>query len=183
MSDVDRRALRQALVVNYADLSRRLSRRLGSNDAANEALQETYLRLETASSLSAVRNPISYLFRIAINIAVDQRRAAARRLTVMEIDALLDFPDDTPDPARIVEARSELEALERVLAEMPDRRRAIFKAVLVEKVPRRDLAKRYNVSIRTIDIEVQRALEYGARRLQENVAHDFRPAFPESSKD
>lgn len=183
MSDTDRRALRQALVVNYADLSRRLSRRLGSSDAANEALQETYLRLETAGTLGAVRNPISYLFRIAINIAVDQRRAAARRLTTMEVDALLDFPDESPDPARIAEARSELRALERVLAEMPARRRAIFKAVLVEKIPRRDLAKRFNVSTRTIDIEIQRALEYGARRLQENVAPDFPSSHPESSKD
>jgi RNA polymerase sigma-70 factor, ECF subfamily len=183
VSDADRTALRQALVINYADLNRRLTRRLGSSEAADEALQETYLRLESASLLGAVRNPISYLFRIAVNIAVDRRRAEARRLTSTEIDALLEFPDDAPDPARIVEARSELEALERALSEMPDRRRAIFKAALLERIPRHDIAKRFGVSIRTIDIEVQRALEFGARRLQENLAENCQPSSSESSTD
>ncbi len=176
MSDADRAALRQALVINYADLSRRLTRRLGSSEAANEALQETYLRLESASVLGAIRNPISYLFRIAINIAVDRRRTDARRLSTLEIDALLDFPDDSPDPARIVEARSELEALGRALAEMPERRRAIFKAALLDHVPRREIAKRLGVSIRTVDIEIQRALEHGARRLQEFRDGNYRTA-------
>ncbi len=181
MSDAERTALRQALVVNYADLSRRLTRRLGSSEAANEALQETYLRLESASVLGSIRNPIGYLLRIAVNIAVDRRRADARRLSSTEVDALLDFADEAPGPARIVEARSELQALERALAEMPPRRRAIFKAVLLDKIPRRDIAKRFNVSIRTIDIEVQRALEYGARRLRESLGKNYGPPPPESS--
>ncbi len=166
VSDVYRAALQQSLVGNYANLNGRLARRLGSPDAAAEALQETYLRLETASILSAVSNPISYLFRIAVNIATDKRRAEARRLTTNEVDALLDIADEAPDPARVVEARSELLALERALQEMPERRRAIFKAVLIENIPRRDLAKRFGVSVRTIDIEVQRALEHGARCLE-----------------
>ncbi len=175
--------LRQALVINYADLSRRLTRRLGSSEAANDALQETYLRLESASILGVVRNPISYLFRIATNIAVDRQRTDARRLLATEIEALLDLPDDTPDPARIVEARSELEALERALAEMPERRRAIFKAALLDKVPRREIAKRFGVSIRTVDTEIQRALEYGARRLQESRGANCRPRPPGSSSE
>lgn len=183
MSDADRTALQQFLVVNYANLSRRLARRLGSNDAADEALQETYLRLESASVLSSVRNPIHYLFRIAVNIAADRRRSEARRLTTSEIDVLLDIADEDPGPARTVEARSELLALERALSEMPDRRRAIFKAVLIEQIPRRELAERFGVSIRTIDIEVQRALEYGARRLQENFAENCETPPAESSTD
>ncbi|MTD92730.1 sigma-70 family RNA polymerase sigma factor [Hyphomicrobium sp. xq] len=183
MSDADRTELRHFLVVNYADLSQRLTRRLGSPEAANDALQETYLRLESASVLSPVRNPLNYLFRTALNIAADRRRAETRYLTTTEIDTLLDFADDAPDPARIVEGRSELRALERAIAEMPERRRAIFQAVLVEKTPRRELAKRFGISIRTVDIEVQRALEYGARRLQENSNVHCETAPGESSID
>ncbi len=166
MSDAYRAALQQFLVGNYASLNLRLARRLGSPDAAAEALQETYLRLETASILSAVSNPISYLVRIAVNIATDKRRAEARRLTTNEVDTLLDIADEAPDPARVVEARSELLALGQALQDMPERRRVIFKAVLIENIPRRDLAERFGVSVRTIDIEVQRALEQGARYLE-----------------
>lgn len=183
MSDANRTALQQFLVVNYANLSRRLARRLGSPDAAEEALQETYLRLETAAVLSTVHNPISYLFRIAVNIAADKRRSEARRLTTDEVDVLLDIADETPDPARIVEARSELLALERALLEMPERRRAIFRAVLLEKQPRSELAKRFGISVRTVDIEVQRALEQGARHLQGNFARNCETRRGESSTD
>jgi RNA polymerase sigma-70 factor, ECF subfamily len=119
--------------------------------------------------LSSVRNPISYLFRIATNIVTDRRRSEAHRLTAAEIDALLDIADETPDPARVVETRPELLALECALLEMPERRRTIFEAVLIEKIPRSELAKRFSVSVRTVDIEIQRALEHGAERL-----HEFR---------
>lgn len=183
MSDAHRTALQQFLVINYANLSRRLTRRLGSPDAADEALQETYLRLETASVLSSVRNPISYLFRIAVNIAADKRRSEARRLSTDEVDALLDIADENPDPERVTEARSELRALERVLEEMPERRRTIFKAVLIENKPRSELAARFGVSVRTIDVEVQRALEYGARRLEENFGNNCETPSSESSTD
>jgi RNA polymerase sigma-70 factor (ECF subfamily) len=166
VSDVDRAALRQLLVVNYESLIKRLSRRLGSPENAHEALHDTYLRLEGAAEIGRVRSPLDYLFRIALNIATDRRRAEARRLSVAEIDALLEVEDETPDASRVVEARSELRALERALAELPERRRLIFKAVLLDNIPRSELAKRFGITQRSIDLEVKRALTYGARHLR-----------------
>lgn len=183
MSDVHRAALQRFLASNYDTLSQRLARRIGSAEAANEALQETYLRLENASPLAPVRNPLHYLLQIAQNIAIDRRRAETRRMTTNEIDALLDLADEAPDPSRVAEARSELRALQRVINEMPERRKCIFQAVLLDKVPRREIARRFGVSIRTVDIEVQRALEYGARRLQEKSGADCVTTLRESSID
>lgn len=183
MSDADRTALQQLLVGNYDNLNQRLTRRLGSAEAADEALQETYLRLEKASLLAPVRRPVHYLYQIALNIAADRRRAETRRMTAAEIDVVLDLADEAPDPARVAEARSELRALQRVMDEMPERRRAIFRAVLLENVSRRVIAEKYGVSTRTVDIEVQRALEYGARRLQENFGADCEATSPESSTE
>ncbi len=179
MSDAHRTALQQFLVVNYGSLSRRLARRLGASDAADEALQDRYPRLESASVLSSVRNPISYLF----NIATDRRRSEARRLTAVEVDTLLDIADDTPDPAQVIEARSELLVLEHALLEMPKHRRTIFKAVLIEKTPRSELARRFSVSERTIDTEVQFALEHGTRHLQEFRQGNPRPVPSEALTD
>lgn len=173
MSNADRATLRHLLVTNYATLSQRLARRLGSSESANEALQDTYLRLEGVAELGTIRSPKDYLFRIALNIAADRRRAEMRKLTVSEVDALLDVADDAPDPAQVAEARSELAALEAALAELPARRRAIFKAVLLDDTPRKDLAKRFGVSVRTVDFEVQRALEHGMRRLKRNSGQAF----------
>lgn len=181
MSEADRAALRDLLVTNYTSLSQRLARRLGSADSASEALQDTYLRLQKGPELGEIRSPTEYLFRIALNIAADRRRAEARKLTVGEVDAILNVADEAPDPARVAEARSELRALEQALAELPERRRTIFIAVLVEDVPRRELARRYGISVRTVDFEVQRALEHSMRRLQESRDAGFESGPPESS--
>jgi RNA polymerase sigma factor (sigma-70 family) len=181
VSDANRAALQNLLVANYTALSQRLARRLGSSDSADEALQDTYLRLERGPEISSVRSPKDYLFRIALNIAADQRRAQARKLTDGEVDALLNIADEAPDPARVVEARSELAALAQALEELPERRRAIFKAALLDSIPRRDIAKRFGVSVRTIDFEIQRALEHGQRRIKLNFDQGFESGPPESS--
>lgn len=170
------------LVTNYTSLSQRLARRLGSAENANEALQDTYIRLTKEHELGPIRRPQDYLFRIALNIAADRRRAEARKLTSGEVDALLDIADDAPDPARTAEARSDLRLLEQVLTELPVRRRAIFKAALLEEIPRREIAKKFGVSVRTVDFEIQRALEHGTRRMQEALESGFDPGAFESSK-
>ena len=69
-----------------------------------------------ASASASVRSPASYLFRMAFNIAVDHRRARARRLARTEVDTLLDIADEAPDAARTVVARLEVEALMRIMA-------------------------------------------------------------------
>ena len=109
MADINRARLRGQLVENYEHLVRKLTRRLGSSDFAYEALHETFLRLERVDEVVPVRSPADYLFRIAINIAKDRRKAQNRRLGAAEIDALLEVCDDGPDPARVAEARSEIE--------------------------------------------------------------------------
>ncbi|MEW6438530.1 MAG: RNA polymerase sigma factor [Pseudomonadota bacterium] len=184
VSDVNRANLRDFLVLNYDSLSQKLASRLGPSENAREILHETYLHLAKATPAEDIRSPGDYLFRIALNVAANRRRAEARRLTSSEVDALLDIADDSPDPCRVAEARSELRALESALGELPQRRRAIFVAAVVHKVPRKNIAKRYGVSVRTIDFEVRRALEHGARRLNEILAPTrFESGPPESSTD
>lgn len=167
VSNAGRAALQDLLVASYSSLSQKLARRLGSEERANEALQDTYLRLAKGQDLGHVRSPKDYLFRIALNIAADRRRSEARKLTVAEIDVVLEVADEAPDPARAAEARSDLRLLEQALAELPERRRAIFKAALLDETPRREIAKKFGVSVRTVDFEIQRALAHGTCRLQQ----------------
>lgn len=181
MSGGDRAAIGQLLVVSYESLTRRLARRLGSVDNAQEALHDAYLRLEKAAVIGPVRSPQDYLFRIALNAAADRRRSQSRLLSAVDIDELFSLADDAPGPARIVEARSELAALSQAMAALPERRRLIFKAVLLEEVPRQELAKRFGVTQRTVDYEVKRALEFGAQCLK-NLRDGFDKSQCESSK-
>ena len=165
MGETARATLRQLLQLGYEDLRRRLAHRLGSAELAGEALQDTFIRLESAGAIGPVQNPSAYLFRIALNLGHNRRRAEARRLTGAETEALLELADDAPGPARIAEARSDVAALKRAIAELPARRRAIFLAAWRENVPHHAIADRFGLSLRTIQIELRHALEHCAARL------------------
>jgi RNA polymerase sigma-70 factor, ECF subfamily len=163
--DSTRVLLRNTLLVRYDELKKRLTRRLGSEEAAGEALQDTFLRLETMTEAGPVRHPLAYLFRTALNIGINRRVSEARLLTASEVEAIFEIADDAPDPARIVEARSELAVVSRALGEMPLRRRQIFLASWVDGVGHRDLAQRFGVSVRTIQTELRAAVDHCAKRL------------------
>jgi RNA polymerase sigma factor (sigma-70 family) len=165
--------LRKLLLADYGGLDRRLTRRLGSADLASDVLQETYLRLEGMKEIGPVRSPKAYLFEIAINIANDRKRAESRRLTVDEVDRLLEIPDDRPDAARVIEDRSEIKRLRRAIAELPERRRQILLLSRIEGVPNREIAKMLGVSVRTIEIDLKQAVEHCAQRLQRQPPAKF----------
>ena len=158
------------------ELRRRLRRRLGSEELVNDVLQETYLRVERMGDSSVVsHNPEGYLFRMALNVAADQRQAESRYLTGEEVEELLHFADDALDPARIVHARMEVAALEQAMAELTERQRAILVASRVDDLPQQEIADRFRISVRMVGKELKRALEHCGQRLDRRVVQRFGP--------
>lgn len=148
------------LVAEYPDLKRRLAGRLGSVDAANEALQDTYVRLRRTEIQTEIRNPRSYLISMAINIASNRVRSEARHLSAADIQELVEIPDDTPNQERVAEARSDLQAVERALEGLPARRRAMFRRFWVHNIEYEEIALEFNVSERTVRHELLLATRY-----------------------
>jgi len=169
MSDTNRTALLTLLVTSYDDLRSRLARRAGSADLADEALQDTFLRLSNATGIGPVRDLKAYLFRVALSIVSNRRVAERRRRTVSETDAVFDLADDMPGPDRVIEARSEIGALKRVIQDLPARRRQIFMAAFVDEVPLKQIAERFGISVRTVQVELKQALVHCAMRLNRNT--------------
>ncbi|MGJ4996991.1 RNA polymerase sigma factor [Bradyrhizobium sp. HKCCYLS3077] len=154
------------MLANYSSIDQQLARRLGSADLASEVLQETYLKIESMHSTDEIKSPKAYLFRIALNIANDYRRAQARRLTTEEVDTLLDIPDDRPTPEREIEERSEIALLRQALADLPARRRQVLLLSRIEGLPHREIAQRIGVTVRTVESDLKQAIEHCADRLK-----------------
>lgn len=169
VADVNRIRLRGQLVDNYDGLIKRLTRSLGSADFAYEVLHETFLRLDRVTDAVAVRSPADYIFRIAVNVAHDRRRAQKHRASSAEIDALLAFCDEGPDPQRVVEARSDIGALKRALAELPPRARDVLASIAIDGQSPRQVAARLGVSLRTVDSDLRSALKHCARSLDHTL--------------
>jgi RNA polymerase sigma-70 factor (ECF subfamily) len=157
------------LVESYDDLVVQLTRRFGSSDFAYETLHETFLRLDRVSDATLVRSPKDYIFRTAINIAKDHKKAQNYRVSAAEVDALLDVCDETPDPARIAEARSEVEAFKRALGELPVRRQEVLRKIAIEGKSPQEVAASLQVSTRTVEIELKQALSHCAAGLSRKL--------------
>jgi len=175
MDDNTPALLRKLLVSGYADFRMRLRRRFGSEEVADDVLHETWLRVQRMNDPGPIKSPLAYLLRIAMNIAEDRRETNGRLLNFVEVEELLHFADETHDPARIVEARDDIAAVQRALAELPARRRAIFLASRVEEMPHKDIARMYDVSIRIVEREVKAALVHCAERMGREVIQRFGP--------
>lgn len=156
--------LQELLTDRYSILKTRLARRLGSQDWAEEALQDTYLRLNGAEISGSVSNPTAYLFRTAFNVALNRIRADRRRLSAAEVDGLLQIADEAPDALQVFEGRAEMSRLSKIIAKLPERQRAILLASRIEGVSRQQIAARFGISVGMVDKELQQAQEYCATR-------------------
>lgn len=175
MSSSNRNSLRGVLSADYEGLARRLTRRLGSADLAREALHETFVRMDRVSDAVTVRSPIDYIFRAAINVAKDRRKADSRLLSANEIAAIVDIPDESPDSFAIVSDRLEFDEFGKALSELSERRREVFLAAHVEQTPHEEIAKRFGINARTVAFDLQHAMEHLSRRLGRKVVRRFGP--------
>jgi RNA polymerase sigma factor (sigma-70 family) len=174
-------ALQQLLLLRYGDLKARLTRHLGSADLAEDALHDTWLRLVRGGELAQVHSPDTYLLRTAINMARDRLRSDNRRVTTSDAKVLLGIVDPAPDAARSVEDRSDLRLLLVVMAELPARQKAILLAARLDGLGRREIARRFGVSVRFVHRELQAAQDYCAGRLEEITAEELTSMLRDSS--
>ncbi len=174
MNAISRATLTALLVSKYDDFRRRLRRRTGSDDLACEVLHEAYVQLDRAGEPVGVQKPEAYLFRVVLNIAAGRRRSDARRASQLEIEAAMEVVDEAAHADQTVEARLNIEVLERAISELPARRRAIFLAARVDDMPIAAIAASFGISRRLVEAELKKALDYCAMRLDRQVVRRFR---------
>ena len=113
------------------ELKRFLRRRGASDDAAADLMQETFLRLLTASPNRPVDNVQAYIFRTASNLSIDLVRQKRLLPLIENADDVLNYlPDDTPSPERVVMSRQELALLQLALDQVPHQPKEVFLARL-----------------------------------------------------
>ena len=184
MSDSTWSILKRMLADEYYLLRQQLARHVGSEDVASDALQDTFIRLARGGDIADdLESPRGYLYQIAFNFARGRTRQERRRLTLVDADATLEAIDDQPGPEEVAAARSDLKAMERALAQLPTRRREIFILAWIDGTPNSEIAVRYKISLRMVQIEVRRATEEITKRLEELKVVDFASRRRQASSD
>lgn len=148
--------LRNALETDYLTLLGRLAQALRSHDKATDALHAAYLRLGEGPAVGEVRNPLAYLYRMALNLAANVRQREMRMVSASE-EKIGALSDDSPSPERHAIAKHDLLMALAVLDRLPTQRREIFLARWRDDLSQEEIALRFHLHKRTVQKELGRA--------------------------
>ena len=160
MSDRERSELVERLFREHnTTLVRFLTTRLHSVSEAREVAQEAYVRVLQLDKPGASNLLRAYLFRVALNLAIDRirRRKVQQHAHETEPD-LMEAAEDLCDPERYAVAREDLMLVSRSLTELPEKCLKAFLMYRLEGQTQTQIAERLGISDRTVNNYVRRAM-------------------------
>lgn len=168
-----RRALLAAYLERRDDLIRFFTRRLQSSAAAEDLVQDIYLRIATVAPGVDVRNAAGYLYRLGSNLMLDkirgERRRAARDHSWRDSHrTLLGVEEVSEDPAadHVLAARQRLEAVVSIVRDLPEQTQRVFRMHKFEGQSHAEVAQTLGISRSAVEKHCMAALRQFAVRLQ-----------------
>lgn len=154
----DRSAFRLLYQRTAAKLNAVVSRILQQTDTAEEALQETYVRIwQNATTYDPqIASPIAWMAAIARNQAIDLKRRSSERISRQSDSAeelLAGLAADTRGPGGLA-----LVKLRQCLELLPDDRRDLILLAYYQGYSREELAERASKPVATIKSILRRSL-------------------------
>ncbi len=157
--------LLSAYTERRANLLRFFAARVGAR-AAEDLVQELYVKLATRPSGVATESPVALLYRIATNLMLDEargrRRAAARDRAWREASHVsLDGQDiaDQPPADEAVTSRQRLRQLTAAVADLPPQMQRAFRLHKLEGLSHAETATAMGLSVKTVEKHVSAALK------------------------
>lgn len=135
-------------ITQRVDLLRYISIIAADAMLAEDIVQEAWVRFNAAAATQTIHEPRRFLFRIARNLALDdrRRRGLEEKLFTDDNGKALYVASDEPSVERSVEAASELVLIRAALAKLPDRTRQAFLLHRVEGLTLVEIGARLGVS-------------------------------------
>jgi len=162
------RAAFETLFARYsAPLVGFLGRMVPDRGRAEELAQEVFVRVYQAASRYEAKAKFStWLFGIAHNLALNElARAYRRRERPLETPAAEQVVDRGPDPDEVLDAKRSAERLERALAELPDRQRAVVTLRSEQGLSYAEIAETLETTVPSVKSLLHRARETLLARL------------------
>ncbi|WP_219893422.1 RNA polymerase sigma factor [Aquisediminimonas profunda] len=167
----------EGLQAHFAEHSgsmrRMIAARLGSQDDADDLLQELWIRLADVHS-GPVANPKAYLHKMALNLANDLVRERVRRRKresswsdhmIAEADTVA--IDPSPSPERQLSDRMELAALLATIRSLPDKAQLVFRRHRIDGLSHGEVARELGISKSAVEKNMATAMKHLLRARRE----------------
>ncbi|MCX8999738.1 sigma-70 family RNA polymerase sigma factor [Rhizobiaceae bacterium BDR2-2] len=160
-------AITEFYVNEYARLKRIVSRILVRPDAADDVIQDTFLKLSDHDLKISDRG---LLVRAAQNVARDYNRLEKTRTSLFDKVHDSQIIGEPVSPEKSLMMSDQLQSLFRAIHSMPHRRAQIFLLAKLDEMPYARIAEELGVSLSTVEKEMAAAMAFCHKWQQE---HDF----------
>jgi RNA polymerase sigma factor (sigma-70 family) len=141
----------EAVFLANRDALIRFLRAHGAGDAAEDLLQELWIKLQGVKT-GPIAAPLPYLYRAANNLMLDRYRAE-RQATQRDRD----WNEYRPDGERALIARQQVELAAKALESVGTRAGAIFRRHRIDGVAQRVIAAEMGLSLSTVESDLRKA--------------------------
>lgn len=126
-----------------------------------DLVNETFVRFAAAQAkcASKVDNPGAYLQRIARNLLRDRARIAVRRSFARHV-SVDDVPIAGHDPVAQLEARDEIDRVQKTLTGFNPRTRAVFLARRLDGLTHKEIAAQTGLSEHGVEYHITKAIRH-----------------------
>jgi len=138
---------------------------LNSHDA-EDAVQETFLKLYRNSGWREAENERAYLARVAWRVAVDRCRSAHPVAALIESSPLDDAPSLQPGPEQTLLATNQHELVHSLIDALPEELRVPLVLGAFEELNSREIAAILNTPEGTVRTRQQRARQILRQKLE-----------------
>ncbi len=141
---------------------------LGSYDDAQDVAQEAFIKCwRTRGSVTNLKNPRAWIFRVGVNAAKDLRRNAWRRKAKMLGDSPPPEPDGEASAHDRLEEKESRERLQRALMDLRPEEKEVFLLRQNADLTYEEIAEIRRLPVGTVKTQMRAALQKLKRVLQE----------------
>ena len=147
----------QELYSRYADDVYRFSSWLTADlDEAKDITSETFVRVWLAKNDLRVETVKAYLFAIARNLWLKDKRRK-KRLSSIDEEGDSDMPDESSGPEALTEVRLDLDKTIKAIQKLPEIERTVVVMRAQDDLSYEDIAGATGLSVATVKIKIFRA--------------------------
>lgn len=139
-----------------------LARKVSCPHSAADLTQEVFVRvLHSRTNIQTdVKNTRAYLYKIAVNLAINHQ-SREQRLPMVDVDEVeLPESEDNLNPERIASDKQRLQRMSDALLELPPLSQKVFVLVRIRGMKQLEVARVLGVHITTVEKNLARAVRH-----------------------
>ena len=144
---------------------------MGNRAAAEDAFQETFLKLLRSREqyrVGALVRP--GLYQICLNVCRDALRKNSRRPQTVELSPILPLPDPSEGPEELSQQAALSAHVRAAVEELPEKHREVFLLAFYQELPYSEIAEILDIAVGTVKSRV-----FMAHRKLSSTLSEFRP--------